>query len=242
MARTITRLTASVALTGSLPVEVLMKVRACHHGHQAGLVDLLERAQVAGAEDGLHVGGLAAGPAELGDLVVKRFPVAGQHEVPWDDYIYFARPGFDGLFDLGDALGQGGLPGGEAGCNGSDRDVRAPQRFDRILDAAGVNTDRADGDLLTVKPQSRQHIRADGLPGLGAQAPDAPGRIVAGQCGQVDAGDGAQQPGRLPVLFDGAALGQRFDPPLDRALIDVRPRDPIQVERGAGVTVVGIHS
>jgi len=47
---------------------------------------------------------IAAGCAELDDLIVQRAPVAGEHEVARDDHIDLTRPGFDGLFDLGNAL------------------------------------------------------------------------------------------------------------------------------------------
>jgi len=58
---------------------------------------------------------------------------------------------------------------------------------------------------------------------LGAQAFDAPGRIVARQRSQVNAGDGAQQPCGLPGFFNGAPLGQRGRSALDRALVYMRP-------------------
>ena len=131
----------------------LDEVRAGHHGHQTGLVDLLERAQFAGGKDGLHVGGLAAGRAELLEFIVKGLPVAGQHVVAGDDHVDLTCACFDGLLDLGDALGQGSLPGRETGRNGSNRDVRAAQRLDCIRHAVGVDADRADGDLLAVKSQ-----------------------------------------------------------------------------------------
>ena len=83
----------------------LDEVRACHHGDQAGLVDLFERTQVAGGEDSLHVGSLAAGLAELGDLIVERFPVTGQDEVAGNDHVDFTRACLDGLLDLADTLG-----------------------------------------------------------------------------------------------------------------------------------------
>src|SRR6185437_1761999 len=41
--------------------------------------------------------------------------------------------------------------------------------------------------------------------GFGAEALHALGGVVAGKRGEVHAGDGAEQPGGLPVLFDAAA-------------------------------------
>ncbi len=113
----------------------------------------------------------------------------------------------------------------------------AAQRLDGILDPARIDTHRADRHLLAcpIEPEAAQHIGPDGLPGFGAQSLDASGRIVAGQSGQVDTGNGPQQPGSLPVLLDGPALGQRFDAPLHRAAVDMRAHHPIQIQRSAGV-------
>ena len=46
------------------------------------------------------------------------------------------------------------------------------------------------------------------------------GCIVAGEGGEVDAGDGFEQPSSLPLLFDGATFGQRSCSSLDGAAID----------------------
>ena len=69
-----TRLTGSVALTASLPVEVLMKSAPGHHAHHAGARDIAQRLELAGAEDRLEVR-VAAGLAEGAHLVVERLPV-----------------------------------------------------------------------------------------------------------------------------------------------------------------------
>ena len=69
MARTITRLTGSVAFVGSLPVEVLMKSAPAIIATIAGARDIAERQQVTCSEDDLHVR-RAAGLLKSGDFVV----------------------------------------------------------------------------------------------------------------------------------------------------------------------------
>ena len=71
---------------------------------------------------------------------------------------------------------------------------------------------------------------------------DTTGCIVACESGQVNAGDGAQKPRRLPILFDGAAPGQSGDAPFHRALVDVRAHHPVKVKGRAGISMVlGCH-
>ena len=113
------------------------------------------------------------------------------------------------------------------------------ERFYGIPHPAGIDANRADGDLLIREAQGGRACLAGRLPGLGAQAPDPPRRVIAGQGGQVDAGDGAQQPGGLPVFLDRAAGGQSGHPPLDRAAVRARTRHPVKVQRDSGIASVG---
>src|SRR5687767_2274824 len=162
--------------------------------------------------------------------------------VTGDDHINFAGAGFNRLLDLTDALRQRSLTCREACCNRRDWNVRATQRFDRILDAVGIHAHRADGHFLPIESESGDHILADGVSGLRTKTFDASGRVITGQGSQVNTSDGAQEPGRLPILFDSAPLGKRLDAPLDRALVDVRAHHPIQIKRGAGVAIIfGTH-
>ncbi len=69
--------------------------------------------------------------------------------------------------------------------------------------------------------------------GLGAEALDALGGVVAGERGEVHAGDGAEQPGGLPVLLDGAAGADGGGAALDGAGVDADLFDPADVERDA---------
>ena len=71
--------------------------------------------------------------------------------------------------------------------------------------------------------------------GLGAEALDALGGVVAGERGEVHAGDGAEQPGGLPVLLDAAAGADGGGAALDGGGVDADLFDPADVERDAAV-------
>jgi hypothetical protein len=89
--------------------------------------------------------------------------------------------------------------------------------------------------VQTLSAQRLQDVLADGLAGFGAQPPHIAGRIVARQRSQVNAGHGAQQPRRLPVLLDGAPSAERRCPAFNSAAIDARLVHPSQIERHPGV-------
>ncbi len=165
-------------------------------------------------------------------------PVAGEHMRAGDDHIDLARARLDGLLDLTDALGKRRLAGWETGGNRSYRDIRAAQRLDGILDPAGIDTDRSHVDLFALQGHPGKHIRTNGMFGLCAQTLDTAGSVVASQGGQVNTGDCAQEPGSLPILLDGAAFGQGFDAPLDRAAVHMRAHHPVQVKGHSRVSAV----
>src|ERR1051326_8800404 len=82
MARTMARLTGSVAFTASLPVEVLMKSAPA------------------------IIATIAARVLEGGDFVVERLPLVSKNVGTSDDYVNLLRSGFDRAPDFGDALAE----------------------------------------------------------------------------------------------------------------------------------------
>ena len=95
--------------------------------------------------------------------------------------------------------------GREAGGDGGDGDAGAFERFDGGLDEGVVDADGADVEVQVFDLQSFDEVVFEWAAGLGAEAFDALGGVVAGERGEVHAGDGAEQPGGLPVLLDAAA-------------------------------------
>jgi hypothetical protein len=65
-------------------------------------------------------------------------------------------------------------------------------------------------------------------------------RVIARQRRQIDAGDGLEQPGRLRVLLDGAAAGQRCDAAFGGRKIQADVVDEIKGQRHARIAGQGI--
>ena len=86
--RTITSETSSVALTPSLPVDVLMKSAPAIMQTIDARATFESVRDVAGGENRLDVR-RAAGRAEVAHFVVERLPVAGEHMFARDDDIDF---------------------------------------------------------------------------------------------------------------------------------------------------------
>ena len=70
---------------------------------------------------------------------------------------------------------------------------------------------------------------------FGAETPDAVGRVVAAQCGQVHARNGAQQPGSLRFLLYGSPRNMGRRAPLHCAGVDAHAFNPIKVKGNATV-------
>src|SRR5690606_6510926 len=56
--------------------------------------------------------------------------------------------------------------------------------------------------------------------------------------GEVDEGDGAQQPGGLPVLLYGTPGADGLGAALQRRAVHAGAADPVEVERKAGIALV----
>ena len=70
---------------------------------------------------------------------------------------------------------------------------------------------------------------------LGAQPPHVAGRVVAGERGEIDQRDRAQQPRRLPLLLDRAPRRDRRRAPLDGAAVHADGADDVEVQRNPWV-------
>src|SRR6202012_1166587 len=124
------------------------------------------------------------------------------------DEVDLAGAGFDRAANLLHAGFERREAGGEAGGDGGDGDAGAFERFDGGLDEGGVEADGAAVQVQVFDLESFDEMVFERAAGLGAEAFYALGGVVAGERGEVHAGDGAEQPGGLPVLLDAAAGGR----------------------------------
>jgi hypothetical protein len=72
---------------------------------------------------------------------------------------------------------------------------------------------------------------------LGAEAPHVARRVVAGERGEVDERDRAQQPRGLPLLLHRAARAHGGGTPLDGAAVHADGAHHVEVEGGAGIAL-----
>jgi hypothetical protein len=107
--------------------------------------------------------------------------------------------------------------------------------FDGHRHQVMIDADGADRQVEAAHAERVDDIGAHRLAGLGAQPAHGAGGVVAGQGGQIDATDRAQQPGRLPIFLHRAPCTERGGTALDRAAIDMHCLHCSQVERHAGV-------
>ena len=182
--------------------------------------------------------GIAAGVAHFADFVVERAPVAAQDTLARDDDVDFLGAGFDRLMDFFNALGEGAQAGREAGRDGGDRDVGVVESAQGVLDALVIDADCADGEVEIGDVERLDEVGAQGLAGFGAEPPDFARRVVACEGGEIDHGDGAQQPGGLMLFLDAAAGRQGLGAALRRAAVDGGGAHPAHIEGDAGVALV----
>ena len=185
--------------------------------------------------------GVATGSPHLAHFVIKRLPIAPQDMLARDDDVDFLRASFDGLVNLFNALGERAQAGREAGRDSRDRYAAAFERRQRVLDPLMIDADRADLEIELAGIQRVDDILAQGLPGFGAQPRNLARRVIASQGGQVDHGDGSQQPSRLPGFLDAAPRRERGCPPLGGAQVDLCSAHPAHIQRDARISFLLRH-
>ena len=181
--------------------------------------------------------GRAAGRAHGAGLVVERGPVASQHVTARDDDVDLASPGLNAGAHFGEPLRKRRQTGGKAGRHGGNGNAGARKGGQRCRDHVVIDTDRTGGDR--VDAESIENFRPHRMTRLGAKPAHPAGRVVACQRGQVDHGDGAQQPGCLVVFLDRPPPRQRCGAPLDGRGVGLDPGDPVQIQRHAGIARFG---
>src|SRR2546428_10601613 len=127
--------------------------------------------------------------------------------------------------------------GGEARGDGGDRDAGPRERRDRRRHVAVIDAHRGDHDAELGRAQRLEEVAADRPLCLGAQPQHVGRSVVALERREVDAGDGAEQPGGLPFLLDGAPGRDGGGAPLHGRAVHAHRADPVEVERDARVAL-----
>ena len=177
--------------------------------------------------------------AESGHFVIEGGPIAAEDMGAGDDDVDFSSAGLDGFLNFEQAGAEGGLAAGETGRDSGDGDVAAAEGTAGVVDAAVIDAD--GGDLRCLgKLEGGDQLGAERLARFGAEAEDAGGGVAAFEGGEVDAGEGAQEPGGLPLAFDGAAGGEGGGALFGSGAIDAGVAEPGEVEGDAGRAGVSV--
>lgn len=208
------------------------EVGAGHHADGGGSGDIGVGAEFAGGEDRFDVG-FAAGFAELFHLLVEGFPIAAEDVGSGDDDVdFFGSVGYRG-FDFFELEGLGVEASGESGGDGGDGNVGAFEILDGFGDVAVVDADGSDVD--GVETEGLEGLGIEGVFGLGAESADVAGGVVSGEGCEVDALEGADEPGGLVGFFDRAAGGKVRGAAVDGRPVDGQAVHPVQVQGLTGV-------
>src|SRR3989454_697342 len=167
-----------------------------------------------------------------------RIPPAGLNPTAWpvsSRYSRIWRARFHRRPELLEPLREGIEAGGEACGDGGDRDTGARQRREGRRHVAVIDAHRTDHDAELGRAQRLDEVLAHRVLGLRAEPQHVARGVVALERREVDAGDGAEQPGGLPFLFDGAPGGDGGGAPLHRRAAHSHRADPVEVERDARV-------
>ena len=205
------------------------EVCAGHHGDDASAGDVAKSKEIAGAEDDFHVRG-AACVFESSDLVVEGLPFCGEDVSACDDYVDFIGAGLDRSADFLDALGEGREAGGESSGDGGDSNAAAFEGAARGFYEDMIDADGGDFDVERFDAKLFYEFALERLAAFGAEAADALVGVIPRESCEIHAGDGAEKPGGLIILFYGAAGGERLCATLDGAGVDADVFDPIEVE------------
>ncbi len=183
----------------------------------------------------------ARGEAKVAHLVVELEPLAGEHVFARDDDVDLGRAVAHRGFDLLELELVRNQPGRKARGHRRHRNADARERIHGRGHEAVIDADRTGVQRAVRKAQRGQQVGAHGRHGLGAQPAHALGRVVAVECGQVDAGDGLEQPAGLRIFLDRAAAGQRGHAAFGGREVDADVVEPAGVERLRGVARDGVR-
>src|SRR6266849_10088873 len=214
----------------------LDEIRSGHHGDHARACHVAKREQVAGPEDHLHVGG-AAGALERCDFAVEGLPFSATNMRSRADHVNLRRAGFRRAADFRDAFREGRKTRREPRRNSSNSYAAALQSAQRRLHESVIDANGGyfQAELSDLEPL--HNFLLDGLAGFRAHAAHALFGIVARERRQVHAGNGAQEPSRLPFLLYRPPRNEGLGAAFHRAGVDADFFHPIHVERDAMVRV-----
>src|SRR5205807_2897987 len=135
------------------------------------------------------------GPAsvfERCDFIVERLPFSAEDVRARDDHVDFVGAGLHRAPNFRDAFLKRRKTGGESRGYRGNMNAAALDGPPRGFDEGVINADGSDLDREALDAQLLYEFLLNRLPRLGAQAANTLVGIVAGECRQIHAGNGAQ--------------------------------------------------
>ncbi len=181
------------------------------------------------------------GPAsvlERCDLIVERLPFSAEDVRTCDDHVDFVGAGFHRVPDFRDAFLERRKTGRESRGDSGNMNAAAFDRAPRGFDESVINANRSDLNIEALDAKLLHEFMLNRLPRLCAQPANTLVGVVAGECRQIHAGDGAQEPSRLPFLLYRPPGADGLRAALDGAGVHAHRAHPIQIQ---GDTAVGLE-
>src|SRR5437870_11015171 len=138
---------------------------------------------------------------ERGDLIVQRLPFRAEDVRSGNDHVDLVRAGFHRAANFRDALFKRRKTGRESRGHRGHVNAAPLDGASRGLDESMINAHGRDLDIEALDAKLLHELLLNRLPRLGAQAAHTLVRVVSGERRQIHAGDGAQEPSRLPFLL-----------------------------------------
>src|SRR5271163_970251 len=178
---------------------------------------------------------MTGGLLERRYLIVESLPASAENVCSGDDDIDLMRASLHRAANFINPLLQRRQTGRETSGDSGNVYSAAFERAQCCLYKWVVDADGGDFNLQFFDPEFLFQLRLDGMAAFGAQAAHALISVVAGEGGQIHAGDGAQKPRRLPFFFYSPARDLGLRPALNGAGVDTDLTDPIEIKRNADV-------
>src|ERR1017187_6191706 len=176
-----------------------------------------------------------AGLPESRDLIVERLPASAENMGARDHDIDLMRPRFHRPANFRNALGERRQARGKSGGDCRNVNAASLQGVQRGFDEAVVDAHGAHLDAEVLDPEFLYEILLNGLSRLRAQSPHALVGVIAGERGQVHAGNPTQKPRGLPFFLYRPASHLGLRPAFHGARVDPNVLQPIQIEGNTGV-------
>ena len=172
---------------------------------------------------------------ERANLIVECLPFTAEDVRACDDYVDFVGARFHRAPNFRHAFLEGRKTGWESRGDRGNMNAAALDGAPGGFDKGVINAHGSDLDIETLDAKLLLEFVLNRLPRLRAQAANTLVCVVAGECRQIHARDGSQEPSRLPFLLYRSPGADSLRAALDSTGVHAHHVHPIQIQRDAAV-------